>query len=388
MDEKKNRPDNSQFRQQRLPAWQPVMSPPHVSACLTFLAVVFIPIGIAIIIANNSIFEYEVRYDDVRRCTPNNNDGLMTVNLAGRSYSQGCRTIVNFTVAADVPGPVYMYYKLTNFYQNHRRYAKSRDTQQIAGKDVGTPSSDCEPLLTPGDYWGNTSAPLTVDGTAMTYAGLKYAPCGLVAWSMFNDTFKLYSTTGGGTPTLLCDTSAFSKETNQPTRVNMTCTKRGVTWESDYQKFAKPFLAPNVWTGNRSAYGSSITTNDPFLQNGYYAFEAGHVVPTTTDEDFMVWMRTASLPTFRKLFRIFSRGIRAGSYSMEINEFFDSQQYDGTKSFVLSTVSWVGAKNNFLGLAYIIVGSVCMLCAIIFFIVHKVTGDRTQAAIEVLGELR
>merc|ERR1711916_230953 len=111
-------------------------------------------------------------------------------------------------------------------------------------------------------------------------------------------------------------------------------------------------------------------------------------VPITLDEDFMVWMRTASLPTFRKLYRIFPNGLTAGDYSMEILEFFDSQQYEGTKSFVLSTVSWVGAKNAFLGYAYIVVGAICAVCAIIFYIVHRVTGDRTQDAIEVLAELR
>ena len=30
--------------------------------------------------------------------------------------------------------PVYFYYKLENFYQNHRRYVKSRNDDQLAGK--------------------------------------------------------------------------------------------------------------------------------------------------------------------------------------------------------------------------------------------------------------
>jgi len=28
-----------------------------------------------------------------------------------------------------VKGPVYIYYQLNNFYQNHRRYVKSRDNE-------------------------------------------------------------------------------------------------------------------------------------------------------------------------------------------------------------------------------------------------------------------
>lgn len=398
MEDKKNRPDNSQFRQQRLPAWQPVMSPPHVTACLVFLAVIFIPIGIAIILANDKIFEREIRYDHVRKCTAGNNDGILTTPMGGAwgTYTQGCRTFMNFTIDADVAGPVYMYYKLTNFYQNHRRFAKSRDTQQLAGNDV-TPSSDCKPILVPGAFWNNVSQQVQVgDGTVYqtaTYNDFYYSPCGLVAWSMFNDTFILHAvdaTTGAYIGNALCDTSKFSEETNLPTVANQSCYKKGVTWTSDYDKFKTPYMTNRIWTADRTNYGQAnkFNTTDPFLSNGWYAFEPAHKVPSTLDEDFMVWMRTASLPTFRKLYRIFDNGLKAGKYSMEILEFFDSQQYDGTKSFVLSTVSWVGAKNAFLGYAYIVVGAVCVVCALIFFIVHKATGNRTQEAIHVLAELR
>lgn len=41
------------------------------------------------------------------------------------------------TMKIDIPklmkAPVYMYYKLDNFYQNHRRYASSRNDYQLAG---------------------------------------------------------------------------------------------------------------------------------------------------------------------------------------------------------------------------------------------------------------
>lgn len=33
----------------------------------------------------------------------------------------------------DVKGPIYVYYQLDNFYQNHRRYVKSRDNEQLQG---------------------------------------------------------------------------------------------------------------------------------------------------------------------------------------------------------------------------------------------------------------
>ena len=63
-----------------------------------------------------------------------------------------------------------MYYGLQNFYQNHRRYVKSRDDSQLLGRDVSTLNTECAPY--DKDQNGN-----------------KYAPCGAIANSLFNGTF-------------------------------------------------------------------------------------------------------------------------------------------------------------------------------------------------------
>ena len=52
-------------------------------------------------------------------------------------------------VDSDIPAPVYVYYQLDNFYQNHRRYVKSRSNEQLMGTelDVGQ-LEDCDPIKT------------------------------------------------------------------------------------------------------------------------------------------------------------------------------------------------------------------------------------------------
>ena len=82
--------------------------------------------------------------------------------------------IIQFDIVADLQAPVFQYYKLTNFYQNNRRYVQSLDTSQLQGAyvDVNTLSGgNCKPLA------------VTSDGTKGIY------PCGLIANSVFNGTF-------------------------------------------------------------------------------------------------------------------------------------------------------------------------------------------------------
>ena len=62
--------------------------------------------------------------------------------------------------------PVYMYYGLTNFYQNHRRYVKSRDESQLLGDVEKEPNSDCTPFA--------------------KLENKTIVPCGAIANSLFN----------------------------------------------------------------------------------------------------------------------------------------------------------------------------------------------------------
>lgn len=73
-----------------------------------------------------------------------------------------------------------MYYGLSNFYQNHRRYVKSRDDNQLLG-EFGIPSTDCAP------FNENNGKPIV--------------PCGAIANSLFNDTLWIRSESHGPVPT-------------------------------------------------------------------------------------------------------------------------------------------------------------------------------------------
>lgn len=87
------------------------------------------------------------------------------------------------------------------------------------------------------------------------------------------------------------------------------------------------------------------------------------------DEALMVWMRTAALPTFRKLYGSLSSPLAAGAtVSITILNRYNSYEYNGQKAVVLSTASWLGGYNPFLGVAYLTVGSICVALALLFLL--------------------
>nr|GLL45995.1 putative ALA-interacting subunit 2 isoform X2 [Ipomoea trifida] len=72
-------------------------------------------------------------------------------------------------VPKHMKAPIYIYYQLDNYYQNHRRYVKSRSDQQLLHGLRYNTTGSCKPEDT------NNGVPIV--------------PCGLIAWSLFNDTY-------------------------------------------------------------------------------------------------------------------------------------------------------------------------------------------------------
>lgn len=57
---KSRKPDNTAFKQQRLPAWQPILTAGTVLPAFFVIGLIFIPIGIGIFVTSNNIREFEV----------------------------------------------------------------------------------------------------------------------------------------------------------------------------------------------------------------------------------------------------------------------------------------------------------------------------------------
>jgi len=261
-----------------------------------------------------------------------------TRQVVNQTGVQGLTTqcSIYFDIPEPIGPPVFLYYRLTKFYQNHRRYVSSLDMDQLKGVAVDNATiknSACDPLTT---------------DSATRKA---YYPCGLIANSIFNDTIE--------SPVLLNNDTYFM-------------TRKGIAWSSDkvliQQTKYQPWqvVPPPNWR-NRYPNGYTNSTPIPNLHE---------------DEAFMVWLRTAGLPTFSKLAsRNDTMAMASGTYQLNISDYFPVTEYGGTKSILISTRTVMGGKNPFMGIAYVVVGGICVILGAVFTVAHLVRprklGDHT-----------
>uniref|UniRef100_A0A3Q0SD23 Cell cycle control protein n=1 Tax=Amphilophus citrinellus TaxID=61819 RepID=A0A3Q0SD23_AMPCI len=327
-----NRPDNTAFTQQRLPAWQPILSAGIVIPGFVLIGLAFIGVGVALFVTSRSIQVLERDYTGDESGTP--------CASCANSNVQNCICTLNITVETLFKGPVFFYYGLSNYFQNYRRYGTSKDDNQLYG--VLNPSDNCAPYA-----YNSNNQPIV--------------PCGSIANSMFNDTFKLYQTVNG-------------------TRQEVSLDGKGIAWWTDYNiKYRNPTNNPLKDAFNGSNSGLFYRN---FLINPIYWSKPAYELDTSdpsnngfVNQDFLVWMRRAALPDFRKLYRRISQdkypdGLPAGNYSLEITYNYRVYRFSGKKKVVFSNVSWMGGKNEFLGIAYLVVGSMCVFMSIVMLIVY------------------
>ena len=117
------KPSDSAFKQQKLKAWQPILTSKWVISSFTVIGAVFIPIGIAIMMASRGVVEVTVPYGKSCQAQFTATYGP---NIPYRNQSamapQFCKLSFVLTDSADwETKDVYVYYQLDNFYQNHRR---------------------------------------------------------------------------------------------------------------------------------------------------------------------------------------------------------------------------------------------------------------------------
>lgn len=347
---KSRKPPNTAFRQQRLKAWQPIMTPKSVIPILFALAVIFAPLGIAILYTT-----YNVEYlsIDYTKCDSADSDSYVDVpsdhiNYHFKSHNDNPdfkwkletntdafgddvgTCFIQFKLPKELKPPIFVYYQLTNFYQNHREYVESYDLEQLKGIAVSKDNiaSDCSPL----DFEGSGDDEKTI------------YPCGLISNSYFNDSISNL--------TLL---NAQSNENNE----TYSFTHNGISWGSDLDNKYK-----------KTKYNPKDIVPPP---NWYKMFPEGYNESNLPDvnqwELLQNWMRTAGLPNFYKLYgKNTTESLASGTYQMQIELNYPVSIFHGTKSLIITTNSIFGGRNLSLGIIYIVIAVVSLALGIIFLL--------------------
>ncbi|KAH1219394.1 ALA-interacting subunit 3 [Glycine max] len=325
------KPIYSKFSQQELPAWKPILTPGWVEEA-DMRRVAFLPHMLKMqwlifkaipptrpASPNGLLVEHKMEapiyiYYQLDNYYQNQEDrirylSLLTIQptlylLNRREYSKECVrkcivSILFFSIIAVIV------FKTSNCVDmilvNSCRYVKSRNDKQLRNK-----TKDNQPIV----------------------------PCGLIAWSLFNDTYKF--------------------STNNK---DLTVNKKNIAWGSD----------------QRSRFGSDVYPKNFQRGDLIGGAKLNESIPWSQQEDLIVWMRTAALPTFRKLYGKIEVDLEVNDeIEIAIENNYNTYEFGGKKKLVLSTTTVMGGKNPFLGTAYLFVGGLSLLCAIGFILLYVI----------------
>lgn len=337
------KPLNTSFRQQRLKAWQPNLSPQGILPLLIIIACVFAPIGVGLLVSALRTQTLTIDYEQCHlQATQNNLQTIPSQYVQSnfhkktvikpqwqliqndRNDGDNLTCHIQFEIPNEIKSSLYVYYKLTNYYQNHRKYIQSFDLDQLKGE-----------ALLPHQLDTNCKPFKEIDGKAIY-------PCGVIANTLFNDTFSHQLTNV------------------EDKMLSVPLTNEGTAWHTDRHRY-KP-----------TKYNASQIVPPPnwshMFPNGY---TNDNIPDLQTWQEFLIWMRTAALPKFYKIaLHNVSHGLvlHKGVYSMDINLNYPVLSFNGTKSFVLTTSHITGARNITLGIVYFIIAGLAGLFAIVFLI--------------------
>lgn len=345
---KTRRPKENDFTQQRLKAIHPILTAKEIIPLFLCLAIIFIPIGASMLKTSYNIQDFTINY---ATCSQEASSEGWT-NIPEKYYTHHFKSPVTvnprwrlaqndsylyndypeernicqiqFQVPQKMQAPIFFYYKLTNFHANHRRYVKSFSEDQLNGKRASV--SDIK------DTVGQNCQPLSIDEN-----GKIIYPCGLIANSLFNDTFS---------PTL---------QSVESSNADYEMSEQGIAWSTNNNRFKK------------TKYNVEDIVPPP---NWVKMFPQGYNETNLPDisqwQQFQNWMSPAALSDFSNIvLRNDHDDLSPGVYQVDIGLHFPTTEYKGGKYIYVTTSSSIGGRNAFLGVSWVIGGGICLVLAIV-----------------------
>eukprot|EP01017_Pseudomicrothorax_dubius_P044201 TRINITY_DN7451_c0_g1_i2.p1 TRINITY_DN7451_c0_g1~~TRINITY_DN7451_c0_g1_i2.p1 ORF type:complete len:251 (+),score=27.94 TRINITY_DN7451_c0_g1_i2:58-810(+) len=207
------------------------------------LTILFVILGGVLLFYSLGVQQVTLRYDNLSNCV-----GVKTCSLT-------------INLENDISGPVFVYIRIDNFFQNHIEYLKSKDPSQAYGGSLSS-ADRCDPVR----FNRDTGRSVSWNGSQLD-PGAIANPCGYMAKSLFNDEFRIFDPSG----------HFVSVSTN------------GIAWPVDREK-------------SRLAPDSNVSQ---WIK--------------TTDERYLNWIRPSPGNVITKLWGRIERDLPAGKYTISID---------------------------------------------------------------------
>jgi len=231
----------------------------------------------------------------------------------GTCSKLGEKCEVSFELKQAMKPPILMYYAVGPFYQNYNDYLVSEVPGELRGQ-----------VVSQADRAAKCSQHTRrVDGKEVV-------PCGMKAWSFFNDSY-----------TLTYDNDS------TPVAVSLE-DQKGIGWQEDEHRYDNP---PEY---DQLKYGSFGKDNTSWL------FERNDKIPQhegVENRHFVEWMRPGALPDVWKRYAFIDETLEAGSYTVSIENNFDVTAWDGYKQLVFTELDpFIGGRNYMFGKVLVFYG--------------------------------
>lgn len=304
---------------------------------------------------------------------------------------------VTIQVKEKMSSPVNVFYEIEGFHQNHRRYVQSLDWGQLHNRehlvDKELRQGDCILL------YENKSKLLN--------------PCGLIPNTMFNDIIELIAPDNlemkenniawrsdikhvlkqpegfewARAPNLNIDDECFEDNSYLSDRFcqRETCAAYGISNDVLDDGCLGYVCQGSYFDEHKCDLGERVVFHYDRVDKYAYLYQTFPQVVSpligVNAEHFAVWMRTAALPRFRKLYGRITQTVR-DDLVFTIQNNWDAHAFSGKKYVVVaSNPEDSGFESTFLAHAYITVGAICLGLGAFFLAVQcvkpRILGDPT-----------
>ena len=238
---------------------------------------------------------------------------------------------INFQIDRTIESPVYVYYKLENFYLNHRLLVESKSWKELRGKDIDT-KDDCKNSYLMNEMFIKNS-PYYMNQWKHNFSENDISsPCGLWARSFFNDTYNL------------------------------------------------TFLNGTVIKINESNISNEYLKKNFFKRRKDYKTKQWIDVE---NEHFINWMNIETFHNFKKIWGRIDIDLKPGNYNLYIENNYDIKKYEADKYFCISNANTFGINNSF-GYFFIAIGVYLLVVIFLLWVKYLLSKENKEVNINKL----